>query len=154
MFETLGFNVVTQYNHYMRIWEMIVVNVSPKYWGIPFHHAVLGLNLTIIVPHLIQLGADPSIADKNGATPLHMAVRNAASKHLIELFLNREAVRVGYCDKQDHYFYPTNVLCFVNSYSFFSITRLYPRETNEVFIRLRKYGAEEESRTAVYLFSF
>ncbi|XP_046649266.1 serine/threonine-protein phosphatase 6 regulatory ankyrin repeat subunit B-like [Daphnia pulicaria] len=81
----------------------------------PLHHALLGLYPKRNVAHLIQLGADPNVADKNGVTPLKMAARNAESMHLIELLLlNREAVGVGYCDKQEYYFYPTNV-CFVNS---------------------------------------
>ncbi|XP_046635844.1 poly [ADP-ribose] polymerase tankyrase-1-like [Daphnia pulicaria] len=81
----------------------------------PLHHAILGLNPTINVPHLIQLGADPNVADKNGVTPLNKATKNAETMNFIELFMKREAVGIGYCDKQEHNFYPTNV-CRVNSY--------------------------------------
>jgi ankyrin repeat protein len=82
----------------------------------PLHYALLGLYPKRNVPHLIQLGADPNVADKNGVTPLKMATRNAESMHLIELLLlNREPVGVGYCDKQEYYFYPTSNVCRVNS---------------------------------------
>ncbi|EFX67179.1 hypothetical protein DAPPUDRAFT_331336 [Daphnia pulex] len=72
----------------------------------PLHYAVAGLDPKRNVAHLIQLGADPNVADKNGVTALTMAAKNAESMHLIELLLlNREAVGVGYCDKQEYYFY-------------------------------------------------
>jgi ankyrin repeat protein len=82
----------------------------------PLHYALLGLYPKRNVAHLIQLGADPNVADKNGVTALNMAARNAESMHLIELLLlNREPVGVGYCDKQEYYFYPTSNVCRVNS---------------------------------------
>ncbi len=46
------------------------------------------------------MGADPSIADKNGVTPLHMAARNAETMDLIDILLNTEAVDVNCVDKQ------------------------------------------------------
>jgi ankyrin repeat protein len=46
------------------------------------------------------MGADPSIADKNRVTPLHLAARNAESMDLIELLLNTEAVNVNCVDNQ------------------------------------------------------
>jgi ankyrin repeat protein len=49
---------------------------------------------------LIEMGADPGIADKNGVTPLHVAAKNAESMDLIELLLNTEAVDVNCVDKQ------------------------------------------------------
>jgi ankyrin repeat protein len=92
------------------------INGGDKDGNTPLHYALLGLYPKRNVPHLIQLGADPNVADKNGVTALNMATRNAESMHLIELILllNREVVGVGYCDKQEYYFYPTNV-CLVNS---------------------------------------
>jgi ankyrin repeat protein len=66
----------------------------------PLHHAMNGSVSTTNVPRLIQLGANPSIADKNGVTALHVAARNADSMDLIELLLNTEAVDVNCVDKQ------------------------------------------------------
>jgi hypothetical protein len=68
----------------------------------------MGFNPTINVPHQIQLGAQPSIPDKNGII--------AESTDVFELLFNSEAVGVGYCDIRERFFYPTNV-CPVNSYS-------------------------------------
>jgi ankyrin repeat protein len=66
----------------------------------PLHHALQGINPTINTAHLLQKGADPGIADKNGVTPLHMAARNAETMDLIEILLNTEAVDVNCVDKQ------------------------------------------------------
>jgi ankyrin repeat protein len=44
------------------------------------------------------MGANPSVPDKNGVTPLHMAARNAESMDLIEILLNAEAVDVNHYD--------------------------------------------------------
>jgi hypothetical protein len=68
----------------------------------------MGFNPTINVPHQIQLGAQPSIPDKNGII--------AESTDVFEILFNSEAVGVGYCDIRERFFYPTNV-CPVNSYS-------------------------------------
>jgi ankyrin repeat protein len=46
------------------------------------------------------MGADPSIADNNGVTPLHMATKNAESMDLIEVLLNTEAVDVNCVDNE------------------------------------------------------
>jgi ankyrin repeat protein len=75
------------------------------------HHALMGNNPMINVPHLIQLGADPGITEKKGViTFFDSETINEDSKYLlVQLLLDSEAMNVGTCDKHEYYFYPTNV---------------------------------------------
>jgi ankyrin repeat protein len=67
----------------------------------PLHHALNDTFSTKNVLHMIPLGADPYIGDKNGVTSHHsMTARNAESMDLIELLLNTKAVDVNCADKQ------------------------------------------------------
>ncbi|XP_046649308.1 serine/threonine-protein phosphatase 6 regulatory ankyrin repeat subunit A-like [Daphnia pulicaria] len=61
----------------------------------PLHYAITGSNATTNVPHLIQLGADPSsIANNtNKVTPLHLAAKNEETAELIDTIL-----KTGQCD--------------------------------------------------------
>jgi ankyrin repeat protein len=53
----------------------------------PLHYAITGSLSAKNVHHLIQLGADPSVPDKNGVTPLHLAAENEEMTELIDLIL-------------------------------------------------------------------
>ncbi|XP_046649363.1 uncharacterized protein LOC124340776 [Daphnia pulicaria] len=74
------------------------INVLENDGLTPLHNAIMGLYPTINVVHLINMGADPSIANKDGITPLHLAVFFAKDVHLVELLLNHPDVDVNYLD--------------------------------------------------------
>jgi hypothetical protein len=95
----------------------------------PDAKVIMGVNPTINVPHQIQL---------------------AQSTDVFELLLVKRWVL--FIAKSENVF-PIQQMCALLTLIQFFFIRLYPiRKTNEA--RLRKYGAEEESRTAVYPFSF
>jgi ankyrin repeat protein len=53
----------------------------------PLHYAIMGYNSAKNAPHLIQLGADPNIANKTKVTPLHLATKNAKTTDVIDAIL-------------------------------------------------------------------
>jgi ankyrin repeat protein len=64
----------------------------------PLHHAIIGSFSKKNVPHLIKLGADPNIADKNGITPLHLAAKNEETTELIDIILENGQCNVNPVD--------------------------------------------------------
>jgi ankyrin repeat protein len=64
----------------------------------PLHHAIMGSCSTKIVPHLIQLGADPNIAGQYGITPLHLAAKNEETTELIDVILETEQCNINPVD--------------------------------------------------------
>ncbi len=69
----------------------------------PLHYAIERYAPVTRVRRLIEMGADPGIADKNGVTPLHMAAENAYSMDLIDellLKVKTGAVDVNSVDNQ------------------------------------------------------
>ncbi|EFX66722.1 hypothetical protein DAPPUDRAFT_116012 [Daphnia pulex] len=63
------------------------------------HYAITGSNPTIIVPHLLQKGANPNVrASINGLTPLHLTAQFAKDVHLVEILLNHPGVDVNRLD--------------------------------------------------------
>jgi ankyrin repeat protein len=60
----------------------------------PLHYAIRGKNSSINARHLIQLGADPTIANKEGDTPLHLAARYEEIE-TIGLILENEQVDIN-----------------------------------------------------------
>jgi ankyrin repeat protein len=64
----------------------------------PLHYAIIGPNPTIIVPHLLQKGANPNGAGRNGITPLHLATQFAKDVQLVEILLNHPDVDINRLD--------------------------------------------------------
>jgi ankyrin repeat protein len=64
----------------------------------PLHYAIIGSNPKIIVPHLLQKGADPNVADKKLVTPLHKAANFAKDMDIIDFLFNHPDVDVNYLD--------------------------------------------------------
>jgi ankyrin repeat protein len=99
----------------------------------PLHYAIEEYPATINARHLIQLGADPGIADKNGVTPLHLAAKNAKSMDLIDELLLK--VKTGAVD--------------VNCVDIKGRTPLACARDNKhglgesIIARLKEYGAKE-----------
>jgi ankyrin repeat protein len=60
----------------------------------PLHWAIIGPNFEKNFPHLIQKGADPTIANKEGDTPLHLAAKNAKEIETIKLILENKQVDI------------------------------------------------------------
>jgi ankyrin repeat protein len=63
------------------------------------HHAIAGTNCDINARHLIGKGADPTIANKEGDTPLHLAAKNAKKIETISLLLENKQVDINHRDK-------------------------------------------------------
>ncbi|XP_046651126.1 serine/threonine-protein phosphatase 6 regulatory ankyrin repeat subunit B-like [Daphnia pulicaria] len=61
----------------------------------PLHHAILGSNCEINTRHLIGKGADPTIANKKGFTPLHYAARYAKTIETIRLIMENKQVDIS-----------------------------------------------------------
>jgi ankyrin repeat protein len=66
-----------------------------KYGRTPLHWAIMGTNRDINARHLIRKGADPTIADEEGDTPLHYAVLYAEKIKEINLILENFLVDIN-----------------------------------------------------------
>jgi ankyrin repeat protein len=65
---------------------------TPLYWAI-------ATNNLETVRHLIQKGADPTVANNDGSTPLHAAVYHVKSIETVSLLLGNEQVDINRRDK-------------------------------------------------------
>jgi ankyrin repeat protein len=83
---------------------------------------------TINARHLIEMGADPGIADKNGVTPLHMTAKNAVPMDLIDELLLK--VKTGAVDIK-------GLIPLTHA----RYNKHGPRQ--RIIDRLKKYGAKE-----------
>ncbi len=110
------------------------INGVDNYGRTPLHYAIEGyFPGAINVRRLIEMGADPGIADKNGVTPLHMAAIYAESMDLIhELLLEVKtgAVDVNCVDIKGR----TPLACARNNKYGLS---------QSIIARLKEYGAKE-----------
>jgi ankyrin repeat protein len=65
----------------------------------PLHYAVEGSDRAIIVPHLIEKGADPNIGEKGGITPVHVAAALNRDLDILDRLVSAyENVNVNQCD--------------------------------------------------------
>jgi ankyrin repeat protein len=98
--ETVSYTETTELIDFILETGKCNINGVDNYGRTPLHYAIEEYPATINVRRLIEMGADPGIADKNGVTPLHMAAENAKSMDLIEVLLNTEAVDVNCVDNE------------------------------------------------------
>jgi ankyrin repeat protein len=78
--------------------ELDINGVDNNGWT-PLHYAIRGTNCDINARHLIRKGADPTIANKEGDTPLHYAASHAKEIETINLILENEKVNINHRDK-------------------------------------------------------
>ncbi|EFX73276.1 hypothetical protein DAPPUDRAFT_253475 [Daphnia pulex] len=78
--------------------EIIDVNDCDKFGVTALHNAAMASN-SKMARHLLANGANINCRDKNGLTPLHVAVTFAKDMNIIDLFLNNEKVNLHCCDK-------------------------------------------------------
>jgi ankyrin repeat protein len=78
--------------------EIIDVNDCDKFGVTALHNAAMASN-SKMARHLLAKGANINCRDRNGLTPLHVAVTFAKDMEMIDLFLNNKKVNLHYCDK-------------------------------------------------------
>ncbi len=138
------FHLVVQSDDYYKTTELIDIILETGKFNInaadndgrtPLHYAIASFDsVTIIIRRLIQLGADPGIAAKNGVTPLHMAARNVNSMDLIDELLPKVktgAVDVNCVDKNGR-----TPLAYARD-------NHHSRLGQRIITRLKEYGAKE-----------
>ncbi|XP_046821433.1 nuclear factor NF-kappa-B p100 subunit isoform X2 [Vespa crabro] len=71
----------------------IIVNIQNSSGKTPLHYAVLQ-NQPVIIEALLTLGADPSICDDHGFSPLHTAVRIPNAGACVDVLLSNKLINI------------------------------------------------------------